>query len=121
MPSIQKNLFNVVLTKRDNYSYECEVRLVYWDSALNEGMPVAQWNPLWERFYEPPEELFNEFERKPVPAGHAFPCRLEELIEGVWLSPYSPAWYAETVSRLCHLVGISAHPKSSTLLNPPQR
>jgi hypothetical protein len=115
-----ENGFNVVLTKRNNYSYEAEVRLVYWNTALNEGMPHVTWNGLWGRFIIPHDEM-DEFEQRPVPPGHPFPILIDALIGDIWISPYSPPWYAETVSRLCQLSGIDREPKRSTLLNPPVR
>jgi hypothetical protein len=112
------NAFNLIVAKRNNYNYESEVRLVYWDTKLQDKMPKLRWLPDLDRFEKPSGD--HPFLRTPFLAGLGFSCVLSELIEGIWISPRAPPWFAETVTGLCRLVGLNNKIQRSTLLDQPQ-
>ena len=111
------DFFELVVIKRNNYSHELEVRLVYWDLSRQDTVPKPRWRPDLDRF----EMLSDDhpFLRTPFQAGRNFSCVLPELIEDIWISPRAPTWFAETLARLCKLAGLNNRIERSTLLDPP--
>ncbi len=52
-------------------------------------------------------------------AGRVMGCDLNRLIDNVVLSPYAPAWFADTVSSLIRAYGFSFEVRQSELLEAP--
>lgn len=112
------NGFNAALTKRAHFGYEHEVRVIYSSGAWAD-IPGVIWDPQSGFFRESP--LLDQYERRPQPIGRSFPVDLQELIKGVWVSPYSQPWYDDVVRKLCSTFGVGATLRRSKLLAAPPR
>jgi hypothetical protein len=109
------NGFNVVMAKRSPFSYEEEVRLVYWDTSdMFDPLANDKWNDESLRFDDivPLPELTKE--------GMAIQCDLDALIQEVVVSPSAPQWYTDTVRQVCERFDLRASVRQSTLLAPPR-
>lgn len=109
------NGFNVVMSKRAPFSYEEEVRLVYWDTSdVFDPLANDKWNEETLRFDDvvPPPALTKE--------GLAVQCDLDTLIQEVVISPGAPRWYADTVRQVCERFELRSNVRQSTLLAPPR-
>ncbi len=115
-----ENMFNIIVTKRNNYDYEKEVRIVYWNTSFEETLQKA-WNSTTRTLEIPDESNFIDFQRSSYIAGYNFPCKLNELIDCIWVSPRSPTWYIETINRLCHKFDVRAEVRPSVLFNSVMR
>ncbi|MEM8917928.1 MAG: hypothetical protein AAGE37_03630 [Pseudomonadota bacterium] len=108
------NAFNIVLSKRQSFSFEQEVRLVYWDfEDMQDPVDMESWSDETMRF-----ESVNT-DTRPVSPGVAIDCNLEALIEKVVISPFAPPWYRSTIESLRDQLGLKFPIESSNLLDPP--
>jgi len=108
------NAFDTLMVKRTSYSYEQEVRLVYWDiEDIHDPLPDFSWNEEIMRFdniVEDPRAL------KP---GLSLECDIDILIERVVISPFAPLWYLEMIERLKKQLGFQFPVAASKLLEIP--
>ncbi len=114
------NMLNIIVTKRNNYDYEKEVRLVYWNTSFKDTLQKA-WNSNTDRLEIPNEEQFVDFQRSSYISGRNFSCVLNTLIDCIWISPKSPTWYIETINRLCHKFNVRAEVRPSIIFNAIMR
>lgn len=118
------NAFNAVMVKRDSFAFETEFRVVYWNpstpipSEVKPLMEQAQPN-FWGLNPDTKAELIRRLQSTDLPAGVVASCNLNELIDGIWISPSAPDWYLDTIARLCDIIGFSGKVRRSTLLDTP--
>ena len=103
------NVFDPVIHKRNSFSYENEYRLVYWDNDITHNGDTGATLSL------------EDVESMPVKPGHAIDCKLDELIEAVYISPLTPKWLHEVIKELSSAYSLKAPVYLSALLNQPMR
>lgn len=109
-----RNTFDTLMVKRASYSYEREVRLVYWDTEdMYDPLANFKWNSSNRRF----EDLI--YDNRPLVLGRAFECDLDVLIERVIISPFAPAWYQPMIERLRDRLDLRFPVDVSKLLTVP--
>ncbi|NOX82048.1 MAG: DUF2971 domain-containing protein [Alphaproteobacteria bacterium] len=122
-----RNGLNSIVTKRNSFNHENEVRLAHWATDLvsrtetmsfqmpNNGNKMEEWvncqasTPLSEK----------EIEKVSAPAGIFCQVILAEMIEKVVVSPYEPIWVADEVAGLIRRYGLSIKVEHSSLMTPP--
>ncbi|ABS13871.1 MULTISPECIES: DUF2971 domain-containing protein [Pseudomonadota] len=108
------NSFDTLMVKRVSYSYEQEVRLVYWDTEdMHNPLPEFSWNKETMRFDNIVED------NRPINPGVSLKCDIDTLIERVLISPFAPSWYREMIDRLKKQLGFEFPVFSSNLLATP--
>ena len=117
-PIDPSNGFNSVVTKRAQFSYEHEVRLVHWAHSTVDKIPLL-WDENEGQFSYP--EGIEKFINAPALAGKAISIDLAVLISEIVISPFSPPWIDDVVRSLCLAFGLSAPISRSTLLDRPIR
>ena len=85
MPMI--NLFTPFLRKRRSFSYEQELRLLYWQSDLME-CPTLE------------SSQHTEAQDTETPPGVSIAINVSELIDAIYISPKTDAYILETASNL---------------------
>ena len=96
------NLFNYVMHKRTQFSYENEVRIVR--SILDESMSRL---------------VGDKIECNPPERGISVPVHIDLLVEDVVVSPYAPDWILKTVTAVAKRFGLSAPIRHSVLADSP--
>ncbi|MGZ3273179.1 MAG: DUF2971 domain-containing protein [Caulobacteraceae bacterium] len=104
------NIFNCVTVKRKSFSYEHEVRLVFWNHLLLDE-PNLEWDCIARTYNKPPFSTW--------PEGMEVSCDLQMLISRVVVSPFVPPWYARAVEALVATFCPNVSVEQSTLLRPP--
>lgn len=108
------NGFDTLMVKSTSYSYEQEVRLVYWDTEdIHNPLPDFSWNEETMRFDNIVED------NRPLKPGLSLECDIDVLIERVVISPFSPIWYLESIERLKNQLGFQFPVAASRLLEAP--
>ena len=109
------NAFDKLMQKRINYSYEREVRLMFWDTEdAHDPLLGAVWNTERKRFDNVVEET------RPPAAGILLKIDVEALVERVLISPFAPAWYLPMIERLKEQLGFRFPVVESKVLSPPK-
>jgi len=93
----KSNLFNPVMHKRKAFEHEKEIRIVKADMTL--------WN--------------GDLDKAPAP-GINLDTKLISDIEAVYINPYSPEWYFETVSNLLSKIDFTPPIKWSEIKSVPR-
>lgn len=110
------NSFDSLLVKRESYSYEKEVRLVYWDAGVfHDALANDAWNELTMRF----DDLVED--QRTLTPGYSFQCDVDVLIERLIVSPFAPSWYLPMIERLRDQLGLRFPVTASKLLAPPPK
>lgn len=94
--------------KRQAFAYEDEVRLFYWSEP--------------DLFKEQFPGMVGAVEVQvvvPDLIGVAVDCDLDEMIEEIYISPYAPGWYRDTLQSVCDQFGVKKTIRPSALLEPP--
>lgn len=108
------NGLNAIISKRKCFSYEREVRLVYWDFAnMHDPLQDAEWNEATRRFSPITEDT------RPLVPGISLRCDLSSLIETVVISPDAPPWYQTTLQVIRDKLGFTFPISTSTILSSP--
>lgn len=109
-----QNAFDPLMVKRASYSYEQEVRLVYWQAEDgHDALANASWNEQTMRY----DGLVDDV--RPIPPGISFECDLDKLIERVIISPFAPRWYSKMIEELIQRLDYQFPIAVSKLLNAP--
>jgi hypothetical protein len=109
------NSYDDIIVKRASYSYEAEVRLVYWHTGeLHDALENFAWNEETMRF----DDLIED--TRPIRPGQSFKCNLEAMIERVIISPFAPPWYVPMIDRLRERLGLRFPIEKSRLLDAPR-
>lgn len=114
--------FNVVLSKRESFSFEREVRLVFWDTDLAfERWPMGPDNPIrpGQNIVMTEARSLEERERMNVPGGRQVSCQLCQLVEEVFVAPTAASWFQDLISAICVRYGLHRQAKKSDLLTQP--
>lgn len=105
------NAFDSLMVKRASYSYEQEVRLVYWDTEdIHNPLPDFSWNEETMRFDNIVED------QRSLKPGLSLQCDVDVLIEWVVVSPFAPLWYLDMIERLRKQLGFQFPVSASNLL-----
>lgn len=108
------NAFDPIMIKSSSYSYESEVRLVYWQTAdSHDPLSNFAWNEERLRFDDIVEDV------RPVPSGRSFSCDVSVMIKELIVSPFAPLWYAPMIIRLRDRLGYAFPVHQSKLLQQP--
>jgi hypothetical protein len=108
------NYFEHLLSKLSSYSYEKEVRLAYWNSdGAHQPLANATWNPTIRQH----ENVIDDV--RPILPGIPFLCDLDHLIERVFVSPFAPSWYVNTIEAVRDKFGFKFPVHRSTLMDKP--
>ncbi|MAC12606.1 MAG: hypothetical protein CMN74_10420 [Sphingorhabdus sp.] len=108
------NGFNIIMSKRRCFSYENEVRIVYWGRGDQfEEIDLNLWDEERLRFN------FSGFVKKTSQAGVQVDCDLNKLINEVMISPYAPKWYMGIIEKLRDVHKLNFKITSSRLLAEP--
>ncbi|MFN0262681.1 hypothetical protein ACKTEK_02270 [Tepidamorphus sp. 3E244] len=109
-----ENIFSNLTVKRSSYSFEQEVRIVYWDNEnFHDPLQGSVWNEETLRY-----ENINENVNLPR-AGRLIPCDINIMIEKVVISPNSPSWYLPMIEKLIGELGLKFPVMQSSLLQEP--
>lgn len=111
------NAFDTLMIKRISYSYEQEVRLVFWDidpASFHDPLENFSWNEEKMRF----ENLVDD--PRPLIPGLSLQCDVSVLIERVIISPFAPSWYLSMIERLRDQLDLHFPVIASTLLAAPK-
>jgi hypothetical protein len=117
-------------SKRASFAYENELRLVYWESHVQEKVNALcaklsshTMDHLYRRIQTPLNwNLIEEEVRKIeyVP-GIYIPVVLDSLIDDIYVSPTSADWFLEVVSVVCEKFSLKKVPIRSEIMSPPVR
>lgn len=111
-----QNTFDSVMIKGAPYTYEREVRLVYWDTnEMHDPLQDFDWNPERMRFDAIVEDA------RPLNPGIHLSCDVSILIERIIISPFAPSWYLPMIERLRDKLNLSFPITRSRLLTAPQQ
>jgi hypothetical protein len=108
------NYFEHILSKLSNYSYEREMRLVYWSHGKSHAPLIkSRWNDVARRFEDVGDDL------RPIQPGVSFNCKIDLMIEKVIISPYAPSWYVSTIEGVRNRLGYTFPVHKSILMDKP--
>ena len=122
--------FGLPFSKRESFSYEKELRLVYWDLEVQEHVNAIcgkLTSHMMDHLYRRISTEINwdmveeEAARVPFKSGLYIPVDLETLVDEVYVSPTSAGWFHEVVQSVCELYGFPRIPVRSDLLSSPLR
>lgn len=98
------NLFNFVMNKRTQFSYEQEVRIVRPPFAI----------PSWKESSGP-----NRIDVSKLPTGFPVRADIDSIVDAAVVSPYAPDWFFDAVSAAVHRFGSCIPVEHSTLARKP--
>ena len=109
------------ISKRKNFAHEREVRIMYWDlvsqnvinnavgEALSPGSSDEEWKCAQKRLIGLPYMRDGKYvSTKPA-----------DVVEDVYVSPLSPAWFRDAVQACCVAFGLERDVTLSELISPP--
>jgi hypothetical protein len=94
------NVFNFIMAKRRSFEHEHELRAVIWERSSAELGG-------------------NEIRNRATPVGITVPVDLSQLTEAVYISPTSPAWFAEVVQQMLETQKLNVPVTQSSLARTP--
>lgn len=101
------NYFNYVMSKPSQYVFENELRLLMWWPEHGDTNPDTGPNGVL-------------IDRDPAPEGKSFEVDVSQLIDEIYLSPFSPPWQSVNVwENLLSDAGINARVRTSDLEMEP--
>jgi hypothetical protein len=103
--------FDAVTHKRLSFAHEAEVRLILWTHDFR-NQKLA-----YGRQLRYPAEASLAYSRD----GYELKLDLEQLIEAVYVSPTSSAWFHDLVARVLRRYDLPVAPIRSNLYDPPLR
>jgi hypothetical protein len=126
-----KNLSSILpFSKRISFSYENELRIVHWDSEVQETMnaichrlSLHTMDHLYRRISTPInwDLIENEAGMVEYKSGIYIPVDIDSLIDEVYVAPTSPDWFLEVVRSVCEKFALARVPRRSDLLSSPMR
>jgi hypothetical protein len=94
------NMFAAFLHKRRTFSYESELRAVIQDLPLNADDQI-------------------DLNLEPTTPGISVPVALEVLIEGIYVAPTAPEWFASLIEKVVRRYDLEVPVHHSDLANAP--
>ena len=124
------NSFAFPFSKRMSFSYENELRIVYWDIAIQEKVNALcarlsdhMMAHLYRRISTPIKWDLIEGEICSVTyePGIYISVDIDALIHEIYVAPTSPDWFLEVVNTVCDQFSLGRVPQRSDLLSSPMR
>jgi hypothetical protein len=124
------NTFVLPFSKRRSFNYERELRLAYWDLAVQgkindlcQKLAAHMIDHLYRRITTPINwgMIEDEVANVKYAPGFYIPVKLDKLITEVYVAPTSPNWFLEVVEEVCNKFDVRKKPLRSDLLSSPIR
>jgi hypothetical protein len=124
------NSFVFPFSKRMSYRHENELRIVYWDTPVQESINALcqrltrhMMDHLYRRISTPInwDLIRSDVEAVGYSEGVSVPVDLAELIDEVYVSPIAPDWFLEVVTSVSSRFSLTISPRRSDLLSSPMR